>query len=237
MNEALEAVLGHAFGRPEMLQQALTHRSWAHEKGTPGDDGEAMEFLGDAVLALGVSLLLGERFGDAAVGSLSRARAWLVSEPSLAARARAIGLGDHVRLGRGEDQAGGRGKDSILADTYEAVLGAVYLDGGWDAAFALVRRHFGEEVSKLVLHDRRSQDHKTDLQEALQAVGLPVPVYRVASESGPAHRKTFVVELSVSGKVIAEGAGSSKKAAEQEAARDLLGRLDEVMPTLRKPPG
>ena len=228
----LERVLGHTFRDASLLQRALTHRSHAHEKGTPGLDSEALEFLGDAVLSLGVSLLLLERFGEAAVGGVSRSRAWLVSEPSLSARAAAIHLGDHISLGRGEDLAGGRKKPSILADAYEAVLGAIYLDGGWEPAFALLRRQFGAEVAALVPGDRRDQDYKTDLQEALQAARLPVPGYRVVIESGPSHRRIFTVEVSVDGTAMARGSGTSKKGAQQEAARDLLERLDQELPRL-----
>jgi ribonuclease III len=228
----LSEALGHTFENPALLKRALIHRSFAHEKGTPGEDGEAMEFLGDAVLALAVSLLLLERFGQSAVGRLSRARAWLVSEPSLAARARALRLGQALHLGRGEDLGGGREKDSILADAYESVLGAIYLDGGWTPAFALVRRQFAADVALLKPGERSEQDSKTDLQEAMQAVRLPVPDYRVVEESGPPHRKAFTVELSVAGKVLGRGTGSSKKAAEQEAARDVLSRLEQLLPGL-----
>jgi ribonuclease-3 len=229
----LTGQLGHEFADVALLHRALTHRSWAHEKGVPGQDSEAMEFLGDAVLGLAMSLMLLERFGQTAVGGLSRARAWLVSEPSLAARARSLGVGRHLRLGRGEDQGGGRDKDSILADAYESILGAIYLDGGWGPAFALVRRQFAADVALLRLGERNDQDFKTDLQEALQAVRLPVPDYRVVEESGPAHRKAFTVELWVSGRMLGRGAGTSKKSAEQEAARDVLGRLEQILPGLR----
>jgi ribonuclease III len=235
MNDRLDEIaqaLGHTFADKGLLQRALTHRSWAHEKGTPGQDSEAMEFLGDAVLALAMSLMLLERFGQTAVGGLSRARAWLVSEPSLAARARSLGVGDHLRLGRGEDQGGGRDKDSILADAYESLLGAIYLDGGWVPAFALVRRQFAADVALLRLGERNDQDFKTDLQEALQAVRLPVPDYRVVEETGPAHRKAFTVELWVSGRMLGRGTGMNKKSAEQEAARDVLARFQELLPGL-----
>ncbi|HET9482173.1 MAG TPA: ribonuclease III [Candidatus Polarisedimenticolia bacterium] len=231
---ALEALLQHAFADRSLLERSLVHRSWAHEKGRPGHDSELPEFLGDAVLSLGVSRMLVKRFPDAEVGALARARAFLVSEPNLARKARRLKLGEHLRLGKGEERGGGRDKDSLLADAYEAVLAAIYLDGGVEAALLAVERHFGTQVARLKPGGRTDQDFKTDLQEALQAVALPIPRYRVTGESGPDHRKSFVVELSVSDRVVARGSGSSKKSAEQMAAREALESLDTLIPQMLK---
>ncbi|HKY33118.1 MAG TPA: ribonuclease III [Candidatus Polarisedimenticolia bacterium] len=230
--EALEKALGHRFKDRALLRRALTHRSFAHEEGTPGRDNEELEFLGDAVLSLVVSAMLCGKEAPGRVGDLSRARAWLVSEPSLAGKARALGLGAHLMLGRGEDRGGGREKDSLLADAYESVLGALYQDAGLEAAARLVRSQFADQVAGLVPGQRSDLDFKTDLQEALQGAGLPVPDYAVVSEAGPDHRKSFTVELSVAGKVLARGEGGTKKSAEQQAAHDMLQRLDTLLPEL-----
>lgn len=230
--ERLEQQLGHRFARRELIERALVHRSWAYESGSPGRDSESMEFLGDAVLGLAVSRLLFERMGREQVGELARARAFLVSEESLAAHARALDLGRHLRLGRGEEKMGGRDKDSLLADALEAVLAAVYLDAGFPAAFDLVARIFGEPIGRLRPGGRTSQDFKTDLQERLQGAGLPVPIYVVSHETGPAHRKSFAVDLRVADRTIAHGTGSSKKAAEQMAAQLALSSIDTLLAEL-----
>ena len=230
--ESLEEALGHRFGDRETLERGLVHRSWAHEQGRAGEDNERMEFLGDAILALGVSRMLVERFKGEEVGELSRTRAFLVSEANLARKARNLELGRHLRLGKGEERGGGREKDSLLADTYEALLAAIAMDAGLDAALATIERHFRSQVAALKPGARTAQDHKTDLQEALQAVGLPVPEYRVTRESGPDHRKSFGVELAIAGKAVARGAGRSKKAAEQMAARRALREIKDLIPRL-----
>lgn len=233
--EALEEALGHAFQDRQRLIRALIHRSWAHEVGSPGDDNERMEYLGDAILSLGVSRMLLERFERQDVGELSRMRAFLVSEANLARKARGLDLGRHLRLGKGEERGGGREKDSLLADAYEAVLAAIAMDAGLDAALATVDRHFRSQVTGLRPGARTAQDHKTDLQEALQAVGLPVPEYRVTRESGPDHRKSFGVDLTIAGKAVARGSGRSKKAAEQMAARRALRDIKNLIPKLTSP--
>ena len=233
--DRLERVLGHRFTRRELIERALVHRSWAYEKGAAGEDSESMEFLGDAVLALAVSRMLFTRMSREQVGDLARARAFLVSEESLASKAREIDLGRHLRLGRGEEKMGGRGKDSLLADALEAVLAAVYLDAGIEAAFDLVTRMFGDQIGRLQPGGRTTQDFKTDLQEALQAVGLPVPTYVVSAESGPAHRKEFGVMLKVADRSVSHGTGSSKKSAEQMAAQSALERIDALIAELKTP--
>jgi len=240
--DALEIALGHRFADRSRLERALVHRSWAHEKGRPGEDNERMEFLGDAILALGVSGMLLGRFEQEEVGELSRTRAFLVSEANLARKARSLDLGRHLRLGKGEERGGGREKDSLLADTYEAVLAAIGMDAGIEAAIATIERQFKSQVSGLKPGARTAQDHKTDLQEALQAAGLPVPEYRVTRESGPDHRKSFGVTLTIAGKAVARGTGRSKKAAEQMAARrglreikDLIAQLTAERPVIPRP--
>ncbi|HEY3176134.1 MAG TPA: ribonuclease III [Candidatus Polarisedimenticolia bacterium] len=233
--EDLEKSLGHRFSRRDLLERALVHRSWAYEKGTAGRHSESLEFLGDAVLSLSVSRMLLERFGEQEVGDLAHARAFLVSETNLARKARALKIGAHLRLGRGEERGGGREKDSLLADAFEAVLAAIYLDGGFDPAHDLIARQFSAQIARLATGQRTAQDHKTDLQEALQAVGLPVPVYRVSAESGPDHRKEFSVELRISDRTVARGSGTSKKGAEQEAARKAFRRIDRLIARFTAP--
>ena len=230
--DVLAEALKHSFDNREYLERALIHRSFAHEKGTPGHDSEALEFLGDAVLSLGVSRMLHDKFPEAEVGDLARTRAFLVSEKNLARKARTLDLGRYLRLGRGEERGGGRDKDSLLADVYEAVLAAIYLDGGVDAAMSAIVRHFNQQIYRLKPGSRSAQDYKTDLQEALQAVGLPVPEYRVAGETGPDHRKSFAIDLVIAGRKVASGNGTSKKAAEQMGARDALNSLGKLLPQL-----
>ena len=230
--ESLEAALGHVFADRSLLDRALIHRSFAHEKSKPLYHSESLEFLGDAVLSLGVSQMLYHRFGDQEVGELARVRAFLVSEANLARNARKLDLGTHLRLGRGEEKGGGRQKDSLLADAYEAVLAAVYLDAGLEAAVAVVSQQFASQLSGLEPGARTEQDFKTDLQEALQAVGLPIPVYRVSGETGPDHRKTFRVDLMISDRLVSHGEGSSKKAAEQMAATRALAGIETLLADL-----
>jgi len=222
--EKLEAALRYRFANPALLRRALVHRSAAHERGSRTHN-ESLEFMGDTVLALGVSRMLYTRLAEVAVGDLARARAYLVSEGNLARKARTIDLGDYLDLGRGEDKAGGRAKDSLLADTYEAVLGAIMEDGGVEAALAVVTRHFAAQVSRLKPGVLTGRDYKTRLQEELQARGSPVPRYRLSSESGPDHRKSFTVELLVGTRLLAKGSGTSKKIAEQKAASRALAGL------------
>ncbi len=225
----LESSLGYRFRDRGLLERALAHSSYANEKGTPGADSESLEFLGDAVLSLGVSMMLHEKLKGSPVGELARGRAFLVSEPNLARKARRLRLGEHLRLGRGEEKGGGRRKDSLLADACEAVLAAIYLDGGLEPASRLVERLFAGQIDHLGSGAGSGQDFKTDLQESLQAAGVPVPSYRVTGESGPAHRKSFRVELVIAGRVAARGSGSTKKAAEQKAARNALRRVGDLI--------
>lgn len=229
--ESFQEVLAYRFQNPQVLRQALRHRSYAYENPREsGGDNERLEFLGDAVLSLAVSHLLLERFPDADEGTLSRLRASLVNEEKLALVAGKLGLGDLLFLGKGEELSGGRTKPSILADAVEALLGAVYWDGGFDPALRLVRRFFQAELTQATVQadplQRLDKDFKTQLQEVTQAQMRLVPQYAVEREEGPDHDKTFYVAVSLAGRVLARGAGKSKKAAEQAAAREALALFE-----------
>lgn len=220
----LQQRLSHAFGDTALLEQALTHKSFANENRLAGHN-ERMEFLGDAVLNLAVSEQLMAARPQASEGELSRIRALIVSEPSLAAAAREIGLGAFLRLGRGEESSGGRDKDSLLANSFEALVAALYLDGGIAAAAAFIDRLFRAAV--LAAGANGNADHKTAFQELCQERLRVFPEYRVVSESGPDHQKQFTVELSVRGEVLGSGTGRSKKEAEQRAAKEAMEKLSE----------
>ncbi len=223
----LEAALGHRFRQPEWLERALTHSSRLAELsvGKPRQDNEKLEFLGDAVLGMLVSEYLLRSFADWSEGQLSKSRARLVNASSLCAAARRLRIGDYLRLGRGEEKTGGREKPAVLADAYEAVVAAIYLDAGLEAARGFVQRSLLEGAIGEKGHGLSQPDHKSGLQELLQGRRLPRARYRVVSESGPDHHKTFLVEVCVAGRVVASGAGASKKEAEQAAARLALEQL------------
>ncbi len=223
----LEAALGHRFRQRDWLECALTHSSRRQEAAaTPGaEDNEKLEFLGDAVLGALVSEYLVTSFPDWSEGQLSKSRAKLVNATSLHGAARRLGLGRHLRLGRGEEKTGGREKTAVLADAYEAVVAAIYLDAGLDAARTFVRSSLLEPAMGAGAQQLGQPDHKSGLQELLQARGQPPAEYRVVSEKGPDHRKTFVVEVCVAGRAVASGAGANKKEAEQAAARLALEEL------------
>lgn len=222
---ALEARLGLTFRDPELLRQALRHSSYAHENPDHGPSNEQLEFLGDAVLSLTVSHLLLEAFPGSPEGELSQRRAALVNTRTLAAVARRLRLGDFLLLGKGEERQGGRQKPSLLADALEAVLAAVYLDQGLQAAAGLVETWLGPLLA--AQEDLDVQDAKTRLQEWAQARGQAPPQYEVLEESGPSHARIFRVALRLGGETLAEGRGRSKKAAEQEAARQALAALQQ----------
>jgi ribonuclease-3 len=183
-----------------------------------------MEFLGDAVLNLTVSEYLMRTCPDSTEGDLSRLRAAVVSEPTLATIAREIGLGEHILLGRGEEQTGGRNKDSLIADCLEAIIASVHMDGGLGAANDFILRFF-EDTIKKTCTSGGIIDYKTELQELCQERLKQLPEYRVASESGPDHQKLFEVELLIKGQAYGRGTGKSKKEAEQRAAKEALEKL------------
>ena len=222
---ALEQQLGHAFADRALCETALTHKSWLNEAvGTARTDNERLEFLGDAVLALIVSDLLMKRFPDRSEGELSKARAVVVSEVGLSRTAQGIGLGQWIFLGRGEDQAGGRGKPSILSDALEALMGAVYLDGGLAAAQKVAERLFATALNASESETRH--DYKSRLQERSQALLSATPQYRVVGQEGPDHDKRFAVTISLAGREYGRAVGRSKKEAEQSAAAQALAILD-----------
>jgi len=221
--EALSGILGHRFRDPGLLEHALTHRSRANEDVTGGVlDNESLEFLGDAVLGFVIAAMLFERYPDRDEGHKSKMKASLVSTTMLARLAERLKLGDHLLLGRGEEKTGGRRKQALLADTYEAIIAALYLDGGLDAARTFIAREFDALMRESAVEGGMGDDHKSVLQELLQSRGDPLPEYVVVAETGPAHRRIFRIELRVRGEVIAVAEGRTKKDAEQEAAR--LGR-------------
>lgn len=220
--DALQQRLGHRFADPGWLQRALTHRSF----GSPHN--ERLEFLGDAALNLAVSLLLVRRFGQADEGELTRMRAHLVREDSLHRLASGLGLPALLRLSDGEHRGGGAQRASILADALEAVIGAVTLDAGFDAAQAVVERLFGPGIAASEIGQYR-KDAKTELQEWLQARRLPVPAYRIVATTGQAHEQTFEVACEVGSLgITGTGRGRSRRTAEQEAARLVLQRVKEA---------
>ncbi len=215
----LQARLGHRFRDAGLLARALTHRSFG------ADHNERLEFLGDAVLSLAISSLLFERFAGSDEGDLTRVRAHLVREDSLHRMALQLGLPDVVRLSEGEARGGGAQRASILADALEAVIGAVFLDAGFDAAQALVQRLFGDVIAGSDIGGW-AKDAKTELQEWLQARRLPVPAYRILATRGQAHAQTFDVECAVPALgLVQSGEGRSRRQAEQEAARRMLDVL------------
>jgi ribonuclease-3 len=218
---ALERRLGHRFADIGLLERALTHKSRSHEEPDAGGDNEALEFLGDAVVGFVVTDLIHRRDPQGPEGEKSRLRAELVSMPSLARRASELGLPDLLRLGRGEEKTGGRKKPSLWADAYEALVAALYLDAGLAEAHRFVREEFERDLSERAA----AADPKSRLQELLQGSGRARPEYRVVMEAGPSHSRRFRVECRLDDGTTTAGEGSSKKAAEQEAARRALERL------------
>jgi ribonuclease-3 len=220
---ALERRLGHPFADLGLLDRALTHASHANEEASPAvGDNEALEFLGDAVLGLVVTDQLHRRDPDGAEGPKSRRRARLVSAPTLAARAEELGLPELLLLGRGEEKTGGRRKSALWANAFEAVVAAIYLDGGFESAQRFVGDAFGEELEE---EGDLVEDPKSALQERLQGEGRPLPEYHVVAEEGPSHERRFVMECRLDDGLVTEGRGSSKKTAQQEAARRALESL------------
>ena len=218
--EALQQRVGHRFADAALLSRALTHRSFG------ADHNERLEFLGDAVLSLAISSLLFERFAGSDEGDLTRVRAHLVREETLHRAALQLGLPEVLNLSDGEARGGGAQRASILADALEALIGAAFLDGGFDAARRMVQTLFGETIVSTEIGNW-AKDAKTELQEWLQARRLPVPSYRISATRGQAHAQTFEVECSVPALAMTEsGEGRSRRIAEQEAARRMLDALN-----------
>ncbi len=247
---ALEAILGYHFRRPELLRQALTHSSHAREMeagSAAGSvdvrDNEQMEFLGDAVLSLVTSEDLFHAYPKFSEGELSKLRAHLVSERHLVRVARSLEIGSYLQLGRGEEKSGGRAKTALLVDALEAILAAIYLDGGLESVRQFIRqvillpelRHLNLQESGVL----PVTDYKSALQEVLQASGRLQPSYVMVKEEGPEHSKTFTVEARLHGpnrarvEFVVRAQGSTKKGAEQEAARQVLDYLNAVVPQAR----
>ncbi|OLE77852.1 MAG: ribonuclease III [Chloroflexi bacterium 13_1_20CM_2_70_9] len=221
MEEITSEIAGYRFRDDALLLNALTHSSYLHEHTAEPDarDFERLEFLGDAVVDLVVGEELFRRFPDATEGELTALRAALVSSAALADVGRRLGLPERARLGRGEEDTGGRQRAGLAASLYESVVGAVYLEGGLDEARQVVRRTMGDAIAATATLTRRSP--KAALQEWAQAERHPLPMYRTLSVTGPEHRRDFVVEVAVAGNV-ARGTGPSKRAAEEAAAQKLL---------------
>ncbi|HJT20863.1 MAG TPA: ribonuclease III [Nitrospira sp.] len=226
--DGLQTVLAYRFTNEALLEEALTHSSYVNErKPAEGSHNERLEFLGDAVLSLVMSEYLASRLPLYSEGALSKLKAKLVSESSLARVARRLKLGEHLKLGRGEERSGGREKDSLLSDAIEAVIAAVHLDGGFAASRSVTLRLFEDEL-RTAVEDRRpgAEDYKTQFQEWCQKRYDRLPRYDTVRESGPDHDKVFEVQVSVKDHVLGTGIGRSKKEAEQLAAKQALERTE-----------
>ena len=223
MIKDLEEAIGYRFRNISLLQNAVTHSSYANERWHNGLlSNERLEFLGDSVLGMLVAEYLYRNFPNRPEGELTRMRADMVCEKTLAAAADRIGLGRHLLLGHGEEQTGGRRRSSILADAMESVIAASFLDGGLDAALSIIRRFILVEVP---VSSFRNEDFKTELQELVQKKKDQILTYTLLSESGPDHDKRFEVELKLNNEAVGRGIGSSKKRAEQMAAKNALEAL------------
>ena len=221
----MQSAINYQFNNIALLKLALTHKSFAHEHHTADRTGnERLEFLGDAVLGLVITHILMERFPDYAEGTLSKLRADIVNKEGIAQVARRLDLGRYVLLGRGEEGSKGRAKKSILANAYEALIAAVYYDGGYQNVFQLIERHFSQLIDEMQ-EKGLSRDYKTKLQEYSQCALGTVPEYVMVREEGPDHEKTFEVYVMINGVRYETGRGRNKKAAEQEAARKTLNTL------------
>jgi ribonuclease III len=228
--EPLERRIGYRFRDRGMLEHALTHRSRVHEDASGGVfDNESMEFLGDSVLGFVIADMLFREFPQHNEGQKSKLKSLIVSSTSLARLAEKIDLGEYLILGRGEEKTGGRRKQALIADCYEALIAAIHLDGGIEAARAFIERQFAdliEEARRTGAHAAFTEDYKSALQEWLQSHDRGLPSYRLAAEIGPAHRKLFDVEVVVEGEAVARAEGKSKKEAAQAAAKLALERLN-----------
>lgn len=222
----LETLLGYQFKDRSILQRALTHRSFVNEHEGEGlQHNESMEFLGDSVLGFLISSRIYQKFPRLTEGELSKIKAFLVSAANLVRLAEKIRIGEYLWLSKGEEKTGGRKKRAILVDAYEAIIGAIYLDGGAEAASSFVERQIGEFLESLDVEELTYGDFKSALQEYLHNHGQSEPVYGVVNEIGPDHGKTFVVQVSINGQVVSEASGKTKKEAQQAAARLALENL------------
>lgn len=227
--DSSRAFLKYRFTDDNLLEEALTHKSYVNERREPGrTHNERLEFLGDAVLSLIISDYLARRYPHLSEGALSKLKAQLVSETPLANAARRLDLGRYLRLGRGEERSKGRDKTSLLADALEAVIAAVYLDGGFEVSRDFTVDLLADELHQLdAVHEQPGgDDYKTRLQEWCQKRYEVLPQYLVVRETGPDHQKIFEVEVQVNQKVVGVGRGNSKKEAEQEAAQHALGQRE-----------
>jgi len=224
----LERRLGYHFKNSALLQQAITHKSYLNEaRERSQKDNERLEFLGDAVLDLLISQGLLLHYPDTPEGELSKMKARIVSETALAKVARRLEIGHYLLLGRGEEITQGRAKPSLLANALEAILAAIYLDGGLEPVSRVIQKVFQDDIEEL-LKTEAYTDYKTELQELCQRDYEILPTYTVLSESGPDHQKTFEVQISIKGSVYGRGLGRSKKEAEQQAAREALEKLKKT---------
>lgn len=224
--EALTARIGYRFGNIALLREALTHKSFSNER--PGEDlphSERLEFLGDAVLDLAVSFRIFKDFPELPEGELTRIRAEVVSEKGLAGVARELNLGSCLLLGRGEERSGGREKESLVADALEALLGAAFCEAGFDRVCSIIEQLFGPAI-KLSVSRKAGIDHKTRLQELLQARHGQPPTYVLARTEGPDHQRLYTVDVRLGEQTIGSGQGRTKKRAEQAAAGEALARMD-----------
>lgn len=226
--DALQRSIDYRFRDRGLLEHAMTHTSRANEDPSGAvTDNESLEFLGDAVLGFIVADMLFEEFPEFDEGQKSKVKASVVSTATLAKQADRLRLGDQLLLGRGEEKTGGRRKQALLADAYEALIAAIYLDGGIEQARAFVAREFAPLFAQVRERGSVAQDHKSALQEFLQSHDRPLPEYRLAGTIGPDHRKLFIVDVVVEGASVADATGTSKREAEQEAARQALIKLSQ----------
>ncbi len=221
--------LGYRFRDSDLLARALTHKSYTNERrGVPSPNNERLEFLGDAVLGFLIGEMIYRSFPALQEGALSKIKAYLVSAATLSAKARELAIGKFLRMGTGEARSGGAEKLSLLSDGFEAIVAAIYLDGGLAETEAFIRRAFSPDVSGIDVGDLSFQDYKTALQESAQGLGLPLPEYRIVDEYGPDHEKTFVVEVCWDGNPFAYGRGASKREAQRKAAKEALKKLGRL---------
>jgi ribonuclease-3 len=224
--EELQSDLTYTFRDVNLLRKALTHSSHAHERNLIEGDNEQLEFLGDSVLGFLISDFLYRAHPGLNEGQLSRLKGFFVSSANLVKYAEQIGLGDYLQLGRGEEKTGGRSKQALLVDAFEAIIGAIYLDGGIEPARRMVRQFFESQIEDVGDPTEQVGDFKTAFQEFLQSAQLGRAEYLITSESGPDHQKLFTVDVIVNGQPVAKGLGLTRKAAEQAAARQALRIYD-----------